>query len=146
MRTCSLFFAQICLVLSVMLCTTNYALARPLPADAKTGLMTVSKNRSLMIDEKDRRLAAGAQIRTTNNMLVQPQTLFAQLGGRLASFEVPILYSENNQGQIHRIWILTNAELEQFPLDEDPEPVIAPNRSARPSGTVTPNRSARPSN
>jgi hypothetical protein len=87
-------------------------------------------------------LTAGAQIRNTNNLLVQPQTLTAQLAGRLAGYEVPILYTENNQGHVHRIWILTSEEVRKNPADEEPPPVITPNRTATPSGTLTPNRSA----
>lgn len=142
----SSIFAQICCVFSLIFCTVSYAVERHIPANAKTGTIAVSDNRALMIDDKVIHLTAAAQIRDTRNMLIQPQTLKNQLGGRLAGYEVPILYTENNQGHVHRIWILTKDELDKHPLDEEEEEETnLPNRSARPSGTIVPNRDATPS-
>lgn len=106
--------------LSLLLCllsTTSHALDRPLPANAKAGELNVSENRSLMIDGTVRQLSAGAQIRTQQNTIIQPQTLTAHMR-KMGYEDVPILYTVNNQGHVHRIWILTQVEADQYPLDK----------------------------
>jgi len=109
----SLVFAQICFVLSLLVSTISYAADRPLPANARMGEIS-SLARTIVIDKKARQLTAGAQIRNQQNTLIQPQTLVNILSGQLADIDVPILYTENNQGQIHRIWILTAEENQNY--------------------------------
>lgn len=115
----SLIFAQICLVFSLLVSTASYAAdqpagARPLPANAKTGQIRSSADRIIRVRGEPRQLSAGAQIRNQQNLLIQPQTLVSLLNGPLAGAEVPVVYTENNQGQIHRMWILTSQEIENY--------------------------------
>jgi hypothetical protein len=132
MRVSSFIF----FVMSLLMSTAVFADAveRPIPADAKTGVLTATRHRQVMIDEKVRKLAAGAQIRNHRNLLIQPQTLVAQLARLSEDNEVPILYTENKQGQIHRIWILTRDEMDKYEADKESStapPIVVPNRSSR---------------
>jgi len=129
MRTHSSIFVQFGLIFS-LLSTASYATERPLPANAKLGELSLSENRSFLIDGGVRKLSAGTQIRNQKNILVQPQNIVAQLVG----VDVPILYTENNQGQIQRIWILTNQEIQQYASDTPSLlQLIFPDRTAKPS-------------
>lgn len=122
MRVRRSLFAQIGAVLSLLFClsTISHAVERPLPAKAKVGKLSTSPNRLLLVDDEPHQLTAGAQIRTAQNTIIQPQTLLTRLATQFAGMEFPILYTENNQGQIHRMWILTRAEAERYVADEPP--------------------------
>ena len=110
-------FAKLCLLFCLLMGTVSYAAERPFPVNAKMGEITSSVNRAILIDKKARQLTAGAQIRNQHNVLIQPQTLVSILNGQLADIDVPILYTENNQGHIHRIWILTSEETQNYSSD-----------------------------
>lgn len=143
MRANSSIFAQICLVFSLLASTVSHAaeVERPFPANAKTGELGTTTNRQFLIDGDVRLLSAGTQIRDHKNRLVQPQ----QIVTRLIGAEVPILYTENHQGQIQTIWLLSDEEILKYPLDDELPTVELLNRSARKS-VVSPNRTAKPSN
>lgn len=124
------------------LCTTGYAVERPLPLDGKIGELSVSPQRQFLIDGDVRRLTAGAQIRTVQNTLIQPQVLIAKLAGLKAL----ILYTENNQRQVHRIWLLTKQEARRNASKLPPPPlplVTIPDREAR-SPVIPADRTATP--
>lgn len=127
-------FAKICSVFGLLFflfaSTNSHALDRPLPANAKVGELSVSENRGLMIDGDVRRLTAGAQIRTQQNAIIQPQTLLAHMV-RMGYEDVPVLYTENSQGHIHRMWILTTAEADAYSVDTPPTITIIPGEAAR---------------
>jgi hypothetical protein len=146
MRTnLSLYF--LLTLLSCLLTSFAQAVERPLPDNAKVGELSVTRNRQLLIDDKPRNLSAGAQVRTPQNTIIQPQVLSAHLLTRYAGQELPILYTENNIGQIHRVWILTREEAEQHPVKvKQPVAPPAPDRIARPSSTMQPGRITRPAN
>ena len=109
-----LMFARICLVFSLLVSTVSYALDRPLPTNAKMGEIRSAADRTIQIGKKPKQLSAGAQIRNQQNLLIQPQTLVSLLNGPLADAKVQVVYTENNQGQIHRIWILSSEEAENY--------------------------------
>ena len=77
---------------------------RTIPADAKRATMSHVQGMTVEMDGKRTELAAGAQIRDANNMIVLPTALPA---GVLVKF-IPDL-----QGQIWRIWILSKQEAAQ---------------------------------
>ena len=79
---------------------------RPFPGDALLGVLSPSANPVIVIDGLRRQLAAGAQIRNENNMIVQPMALS---GG-----DVRIIYKKNRQAQIERIWILNVTEAQKI--------------------------------
>jgi xanthine/uracil permease len=96
-----------------LICTALLALAsagaaqaqlRTIPAEAKRAHMTFVQGMTVEVNGRRAVLAAGAQIRDANNMIVLPTALPA---GVLVKF-IPDL-----QGQIWRIWILSKQEAAQ---------------------------------
>ncbi|PRC94192.1 hypothetical protein [Solimicrobium silvestre] len=99
-------------LLGLMLSATSYAIDRPLPVNAKLGTFSPSANPAIVIDGNVRQLTAGAQIRNHHNVIVQPMSLSGP--------DVQILYKENSQGQIERIWILTKDEVQAYSAGPQP--------------------------
>ncbi|WP_245549131.1 hypothetical protein [Noviherbaspirillum massiliense] len=78
------------------------AFERPFPAGAKRGKMTPAMYPSIIMDGKTRRLSAGARIWNQNNTIDMPASL---RGNNLV-----VNYTENAQGEIDRVWILSPEE------------------------------------
>ncbi|NMM27016.1 MAG: hypothetical protein HHJ12_06950 [Glaciimonas sp.] len=90
---------------AILLATLTYSAAayeRPFPSNAKRGTMTPATYPAIIIDGKERMLSPGAQIFNTDNTIDLPETL------RVSN--VSVNFTENNQGQIHRIWMLNPQE------------------------------------
>ena len=81
------------------------AFERPFPANIKRGNMTPATPGQILIDGQLRLLTAGAQIRTMDNLIVLP----TYLKGR----DLVVNYTENEQGEIHRVWMLSEQEAAQ---------------------------------
>ena len=77
---------------------------RTIPADAKRATMSHVQDMTVEIDGKRADLAAGAQIRDVNNMIVLPTALPA---GSL------VKHMPDTQGRVWRIWILSPQEAAQ---------------------------------
>ena len=75
---------------------------RPIPADAYKADMLVSGERTLLLNGKEFRLSPGGQIFNQKNMI----TLTQALAGNKYAVRVKF----NQQGEAHRVWILTAAE------------------------------------
>ena len=88
------------------LATAGAALAqlRSIPAEAKRAKLSHVQDMTVEIDGKKTVLAAGAQIRDANNMIVLPAALPAG---------VLVKYMPDMQGQVWRIWILSPQEAAQ---------------------------------
>lgn len=84
------------------LCVAASAFERPFPQTAKRGTLSMQDYPSIEIDGKERRLSAGAWIKNENNTIDMPVTL----RGR----EFTVNYTENLQGEIDRVWILSPQE------------------------------------
>ncbi|MES2536463.1 MAG: hypothetical protein V4632_11390 [Pseudomonadota bacterium] len=78
------------------------AFERPFPPIAKRGAMSTADYPTITFDGKPRRLSVGAWIRNQNNTIDMP----ASLRGR----EFIVNYTENNQGEVDRVWILSPQE------------------------------------
>ncbi len=86
------------------------AFERPFPPIAKRGTMSTADYPTITFDGKARRLSAGAWIRNENNTIDMP----VSLRGR----EFTVNYTENNQGEIDRVWILSPQEASAVPPNE----------------------------
>ena len=75
---------------------------RQFPADARFGEFEIVRYPDATIDGQALRLAAGAQIRDTRNMIVLP----ASMSGRHLA-----LYRLDPTGQLSRVWLLTPDEV-----------------------------------
>ncbi|MGB7302480.1 MAG: hypothetical protein WBD34_24460 [Burkholderiaceae bacterium] len=82
----------------------GYALAqaRALPAEARTGNLTMGVFPVAAVNGKPVRFSPGARILNQANQLVLP----ASVTGK-----VPIAYILDFQGQIKQAWLVTNAEI-----------------------------------
>jgi len=105
-------------LLSFMLSAPSVAApeARPLPANGILGSFQPSALPKIVIDDQTYILAAGAQIRNQQNLIVQKSTISGP--------DVNVLYKKNRQGQIERIWILTDAEFKRISSGEKPAPLM----------------------
>jgi hypothetical protein len=79
-----------------------FALDRPFPASTKRGEMTPALHPAIVIEGKTRQLSPGARIWNEDNLIQMPASL------RGTNFVVN--YTENEQGEIDRVWILTPDE------------------------------------
>ena len=77
---------------------------RTIPAEAKRATLSHVQGMTVEIDGKRTELAAGAQIRDADNMIVLPAAVPAG---------VLVKYMPDVQGQVSRIWILSKQEAAQ---------------------------------
>ncbi len=87
---------------------------RPFPAKTKHGTMTPAAFPNVIMDGRLRNLSPAAQIRTAENLIETP--------GSLRGANYIVNYTENAQGDIERIWILTPEEASKLP----PAPITGP--------------------
>lgn len=80
-----------------------HAFDRPFPPEAKRGVMTPDVYPAIIINDKPRTLSAGARIWNRDNRIEMP----AALRGN----EFIVHYTENRDGEIDRVWILTADEI-----------------------------------
>lgn len=93
--------------LSAVMTLPALAFERPFPPDVKRGKMTPAAYPSIVIDGKTRSLSAGARIWSQDNRIEMPASL------RGSDFTVN--YTENGQGDIDRVWVLTQEEASRPP-------------------------------
>jgi hypothetical protein len=84
-----------------------HALERPFPQNAKRGKLSMEEYPTVKMDEKVRRLSVGAWIKNENNTIDMPHSL--------RGHEYVVNYTENLQGEIDRVWILSPTEAKAPP-------------------------------
>jgi hypothetical protein len=92
-----------CLLAAVAM--SAFAFERPFPKNVKRGIMEMGAYPTVVINDKARRLSAGARIWNRKN--------FIQMPASLANQEWAINYTEDHHGNIDRIWILTEDEAQR---------------------------------
>lgn len=95
------------LLLSIAMLPAAHAFERPFPAQAKRGKMTPASFPDIVIGGRLRQLSPGARIWNEDNLLQMPASL---RGSGLV-----VNYTEDVNGHIDRVWILT--------ADEASEPI-----------------------
>lgn len=78
------------------------SMSRPFPAGAKRVVMSFSGTTQVKLGSEARLLSPGAQIRDSENRIVLPSHVAGEYKVRVLS---------DNNGQIHRVWILTPEEV-----------------------------------
>lgn len=94
------------------------AFERPFPDNAKRGVMTPDNYPRVTINDKVRLLSAGSRIWNQDNMIEMPASLRGE--------DMPVLYTEDNEGYINRIWILTADEAKRTAPKPQPKPTPLP--------------------
>jgi hypothetical protein len=77
----------------------------PIPADSQRGVIRHLKEMAVAVDDRPAQLAAGAQIRDQQNLIIVPIAI--PRDGAWAD------YTLNADGQVFRVWLLTPDELAQ---------------------------------
>lgn len=95
------FVAGILLALSMT--ASALAFERPFPQTAKRGTMSPATYPSIVIDGATRNLSVSVRIWNTSNLTQVPNSL-----DNSATYTVN--YTENSQGDVDRIWLLTDEE------------------------------------
>jgi hypothetical protein len=92
-------------LLPVLLTTPAMAQLRvpPIPPESQRGIILSLGEMAVAIDNKAAQLAAGAQIRDQQNLIIVPTAI--PQGGAWADYTV------NSDGQVFRVWLLSPAEL-----------------------------------
>lgn len=78
---------------------------RQFPELAKRAIMSPKDFPVVLMNGRERTLSPAAQIRNTDNLIQMPASL--------GSEKVVVYYTENQAGEINRIWILTPEEIRQ---------------------------------
>ena len=91
--------------LAALVLAPAYGEPRPFPPNAKWGRLTPGYFPEVVIDGKVRRLSPAARIVNADNMSEVP----AALRGK----NIIVNYTENADGDIDRVWILTAEEARQ---------------------------------
>ena len=81
-----------------------WAQLRAIPPDTKRGELTHLRENVVQLDDKQVRLAPGALIRDTNNIIVLPT---------MVPTKAVVRYQIDNQGMLSRAWILSPQEAAQ---------------------------------
>jgi hypothetical protein len=100
------------LALSCLAGTATAQVQRNFPPDALRGALVVVDPPQLTINGLAARLAPGARIRSSNNMLV--------MSGTIAGQKLLVHYTLDAQGALRDVWILTPAEAARKPWPETP--------------------------
>ena len=80
---------------------------RNFPATALRGELVVQQPPEALLNGVPARLSPGARIRGTNNLLV--------MSGAIAGQAYLVHYTLDDQGLVHQVWILSDAELAKKP-------------------------------
>ncbi|WP_084360444.1 hypothetical protein [Hydrogenophaga palleronii] len=81
------------------------AVQRNFPPKALRGLMVVAQPPLVAMDDHPTRLSPGARILDPDNRLVRPATLVSQA--------LVVNYTLDQRGQVHQVWILSEAEAKE---------------------------------
>lgn len=103
----SSFFTGIFAAALAMTAASALAFERPFPPIAKRGEMRPAPHPEIIINNKQRVLSAGARIWNSDNLIEMPASLRS---GRYA-----VNYTETEDGEIDRVWMLTADEARQPP-------------------------------
>ena len=105
----------LCLLMLASAAVSAWSFERPFAPTAKRGQLSMEEYPSISIDGKERRLSAGAWIRNERNTIDMP----VSLRGR----RYVVNYTENAQGELDRVWILSPEEAQRpAPADRRAEP------------------------
>ena len=86
---------------------------RVFPATALRGELLVTQPPEILLNQRPARLAPGARLRNTDNLLL--------LSGQVAGQRLVVHYTLDSLGQLLDIWVLTPAELARRPWPSTPE-------------------------
>lgn len=116
-------FLAFCLIVTVLPALAQ-GVVRYIPPQAAVGPMSAISGNQVAIGDYTYRLAPGIQIRNTQNLIVLSDTL------RSFSGTVTVRYLVDLNGDLFRVWMLTDAEInaldyKSLPAQPLPQPTAA---------------------
>ena len=90
---------------AIALLASAQATVRPFPPQAERGVMQITQPPEMLLNGKPDRLSPGARIHGPDNMLRMSGTLMGQ--------QAVVNFVREPAGQVHEVWILTEAEAAQ---------------------------------
>jgi hypothetical protein len=112
MNRCAALLSLAALMLASALPAAAQA-QRNFPANALRGELVIQQPPEALLNGRAARLAPGARIRGTDNLL--------QMSGALAGQKLPVHYTLDNAGLLLDVWVLTPAELARRPWPTTPQ-------------------------
>ncbi|RJG02132.1 hypothetical protein [Noviherbaspirillum sedimenti] len=109
-------FLTVCML--ALLATSAFALERPFPANAKRGVLNMGPFPEIALNGQPRRMSAGGRIFNEQNLIQMPASV---TGNNLM-----VNYTEDFQGNVDRVWILTEQEAAQTPAQQKINAAQAP--------------------
>lgn len=101
----------------MLIAASAFALERPFPQIAKRGTFTMGSFPEITLNGKPRRMSAGGRIFNQDNLIQMPVSV---TGSNLV-----VNYTEDFEGNVDRIWILTAREAAQTPAQQRINPAQA---------------------
>lgn len=86
-----------------LMATAHAQVLRRFPSTALRGELTITAPPEVRLNGRSARLAPGARIRGTSNML--------EMSGALVDTRLPVHYTLDNAGEISEVWLLRPEEL-----------------------------------
>jgi hypothetical protein len=105
-----------CFLLLSCLATLAWSLDRPFPLNAKRGVLSMEDYPTIRLNGEERRLSVGAWIRNERNTIDTPVSLRGK--------RYTVNYTENGQGEIDRVWLLSDEEAAQPAPADRPKPSL----------------------
>jgi hypothetical protein len=90
---------------AISLLASAQTTVRPFPPQAERGVMQITQPPEMLLNGKPDRLSPGARIHGIDNMLRMSGTLMGQ--------KAVVNFVREPAGQVHEVWILTEAEAAQ---------------------------------
>jgi hypothetical protein len=112
------------LLISCLLAVTvlsAYAFDRPFPQNAKRGVLKLGAYPNITINDKAYRLSAGSRIWNQGNLIQMPSSL--------TDDKYLVNYTQDMQGEVDRVWILTDVEAKMPPPKATPPVTTLPSPS-----------------
>jgi hypothetical protein len=109
----TMYRCLIALVASATIAAPALAQTRPFPQNALRGTIVFGAPPVIALNGTATRLAPGARIRGTHNMLV--------MSGELVDKKLVVNYTFDTSGTVRDVWILTDDEIKVRPWPTTPE-------------------------
>jgi hypothetical protein len=101
-----------------LLAASAFALDRPFPSIAKRGTFSMGAFPEIVLNGQARRMAPGGRVFNQDNLIQMPASV---TGSNLV-----VNYTEDFQGNVDRVWILTAREAAQTPAEQRINPAQPP--------------------
>jgi len=104
--------------LLALLATSAFAFERPFPAITKRGTLSLGTFPEIVLNGQARLMSTAGRIFNQQNLIQMPASI--------SDSNLVVNYTEDFQGNVDRVWILTEQEAAQTPAEQKINPEQAP--------------------